>query len=163
MNKAFTLIEILLYVAFIGLILLGVSAFLLIALRSEAKVQAKLEAMFEASRAVEIITREIKQATSVYAPTSVFNVNPGQLSLASAHMAPSPETSTYVDFFQCGTQLCMKRESQNPAAITSSAVQLQNAIFYLINSAGKPSIQMNFSLAVPNQSTISMQATASIR
>lgn len=171
MKKGFTLIEILLYVAILGLLIGAVSAFLLFTIRSQAKTRQEREVLFEATRAMDSITREIQGADGVYAPASIFETNPGQLSLATGNMPPAGETSTYVDFFQCGTQICQKRESQNPVAITSNSVKVQNLVFYLVNSAGNaPSVQIQLTLATNTvsqrpdyQAVFSLTSSASLR
>ncbi len=171
MKKGFTLIEILFYVGVLGMLLGAVSSFLLFTVRSQAKTRAEREVVFQALRAIEIMTREIKQTTGVYAPTSVFDAHPGQLSLATNNLAPQGETTTYTDFFVCQTQLCQKRESQNPFAITSSAVKVQNLVFHLINSAGTvPSLQIDLTveyntLAIKSeyQASIAILSAASLR
>lgn len=170
MKKGFTLIEMVLYIGLLGMLLGAVSSFVVFAVRSQAKTKVEGEVAFQASRAMELITREIKQATGVYAPTSVFETHPGQLSLATNTMPPQGEITTYTDFFLCGVRLCQKRESQSPIAITSSAVKVQNLVFHLINSTGVPSIQIDMTIIANTlaqkaeyQASISLVSTASLR
>lgn len=155
MKRGFTLIEMLCYIGILGVLLGAVSSFLLFTVRSQTKTRAESEVTFQASRAMEIMTREIKQATGIYSPTTVFDSHPGQLSLATG--------ATYTDFFLCGTQICQKRESQNPVAITSGAVQTQNLVFHAVNSASPmPSVQIDLTVA-SQTSSITLTSTASLR
>lgn len=144
MRKGFTLTEVLVYIAVLAIIITAVSSFLLWQITSGAKSRAIRETQYNAQRALSIMTQEIREAKSIYTPTSVFDVNPGQLSLATAKYALAGEDTSYIDFFICGTQLCLKKESQNPVAITSGTVRISNLVFSQIaTTSTAPSIQIN--------------------
>lgn len=143
MRKGFTLTEVLVYIAVLAIIIAAVSSFLLWQISSSAKSRATRETQYNAERALSIMTQEIREARSVYTPTSVFNINPSQLSLETAKYAPAGEAAGYIDFFICGTQLCLKKESQNPVALTSESVEISNLIFRQIATTSTiPSIQI---------------------
>ncbi len=163
MKKGFTIIEIVLYVALLAIVVGAVSALLVFTLRSQAKLQSQRDITFQASRLIDIMTREIVQAESIYSPTSIFNVSPGQLSLETKNQVPQGETSTYVDFYQCGTQVCIKREGQNSQALTSNSVQVTMLEFQVVNPAPAiPSIQINFTLS-SHDSSLAITSSASLR
>ena len=163
--------EILIYIAVLAIIISAVSSFLLWQISSSAKSKAVRETQYSAERALSIITQEIREAKSVYNPTGVFNVNPGQLSLETTKYLPIGETASYIDFFLCGTQLCLKKESQNLVALTSGRVQISNLVFSQIaTTSTAPSIQINLKVdykttsARPEyQSSFSATTTASLR
>ena len=54
---------------------------------------------------MDIMVREIKEAKSVYTPTT----NSSQLSLETINYLPVDEENTYIDFFLCGSSLCLKK------------------------------------------------------
>jgi len=143
-QKSFTLIEVLIYIAVLAIIILAVSAFFLWAIRSNVKTKAMREVLDNARRAMEIMTYEIREAKSVYTPTSIFDSHPGQLSLEIKRYLPAGETITYIDFYLCGSQLCLKKESQNPIALTSDRVEISSLIFSQVATTSTiPSIQIN--------------------
>ncbi len=143
-QKSFTLIEVLIYIAVLSIIILIVSAFFLWAIRSNAKTTAMREVLDNARRAMEIMTHEIKEAKSVYAPTSVFDSHPGQLSLEAKRYLPTGENTTYIDFYLCGSRICLKKESQNPIALTSDRVEISSLVFSQVaTTSTTPSIQIN--------------------
>jgi len=142
----FTLTEVLVYVAILSIIILAISGFLTWTMRTNTKAKAMRETQDNARRAMEIMTYEIKEAKSIYTPTSVFDSHPGQLSLETAKYLPEGEKSTYIDFYLCGTQLCLKKESQNPIALTSNRVEVKNLVFSQIVTGSAPSIQINLKI-----------------
>ena len=124
----------------LSIIILAVSGFLTWTMRSNTKTKAMRETQDNARRAMEIMTYEIKEAKSIYTPTTTSN----QLSLETTHYLPGGENTTYIDFYLCGTQLCLKKESQqNPIALTSNRVEVKNLVFSQIVTDSAPSIQIN--------------------
>lgn len=142
-NKGFTLIEILIYISVLAIIVLAVSSFFLWTSRSGAKITAMREVIDNSRRAMEIMTYEIKESKSIYSPTSILT----QLSLETTHHLPLGETSSYIDFYLCGTQICLKKESESPIALTSNRVRVINLVFSQIATTSTvPSIQINFKI-----------------
>lgn len=168
-KKGFTLIEILVYIAVLSIIILSVSSFFLWAVRSNVKTKIMRETLDNARRAMEIITYEIKEAESVYVPTSVSGSHPGQLSLETAKYLPSGETTTYIDFYLCGDRLCLKKESQNPVALTSDRVKISNLIFSQIattTSCVQIDLRVDFKTSAEQpeyQGSINLSSVASLR
>ena len=108
------------------------------------------------------MSNEIREAQSVYAPTSVFESSPGQLSLKTRNSVPADESSTYIDFFLCGTRLCVKRESQLPLAITTEKIEIQNLEFAPVQTGSARSIQITLGAAY-RAAVQEMQTTVSLR
>ena len=141
-KKSFTLTEMLVYVAVLAIIVLAVSSFFLWTTRSNTKTRAMREALDNSRRAMEIMSSEIKEAKSIYTPTTTST----QLSLETTKYLPAGEETTYIDFYLCGTQLCLKKESQNPIALTSNRVEVKNLVFSQIITSSTPSIQINLKI-----------------
>jgi len=145
-NQGFSLIELLLYVAIITIVISAIVGFGSWAIQVGTKTKVNSEVVNNARLAMDTMVYEIKKAHSVYTPTSVFNVHPGQLSLEQLN-ATTTESSSFVDFFLCDQAICLKREGSNAIAITSSRVRITNLIFkQLLNSASSPSIQIMFTI-----------------
>ncbi|MEK9134884.1 MAG: prepilin-type N-terminal cleavage/methylation domain-containing protein [Patescibacteria group bacterium] len=156
MRKGFTLTEILIYIAILAIIISAVSSFFLWQINSGAKSRAIREVQYNTEQALSIMTKEIREAKSVYTPTSIFDVNLGQLSLETA--------TSYIDFFLCGTRLCQKKESQDPIALTSGMVQINNLIFnYIATTSTVPSIQVNLKINYNDQASFGATSTVSLR
>ena len=139
--------EIVVYVGVFSIILGSLAFFAFWALRAGAKAKMEQEVLNNGRRAMEIMTYEIKKSKSVYDPTSIFDSNPGQLSLEQETSSLPQEKETFIDFFRCGQALCLKRESQNPVALTSANVILTNLNFSKIsNSATSTSVRIKINL-----------------
>ena len=171
MNEGFTLIEILIYAAVLAIIVSAVSLYFLWITRSNAKTKAMKETLNSAEMAMETMTYEIKEAESIYIPTSLFDTQIGQLSLKTKKYLPEGETISYIDFYLCGDQLCLKKESQNPVSLTSDGVKLTKLEFHqLVNASTTPSIQINLKVDYKTpaerpeyQASIDLMSSVSLR
>lgn len=163
----FTLMELLVYISVMTLITFFVSSLLLWISRSNRKAKAARETLNNTRRATEAMSHEIREATSLYTPTSVLSVSNGQLSLETTKYSPEGETTAYIDFYLCEDRLCLKKESQNPVALTSDRVEIENLEF---NQVATSSIQVllkvnykSLSTKPEDQFSINTTSTISIR
>lgn len=171
MKRGFTLIELIVYVAVLGIVLASVLTFLLWVVKSQTKTDAMRQVHTAGQRALEVMAHEISSSKSVYTPTSVFGVSPGQVSFQTRAYLPSGETYSYIDFYKCEAQLCMKKESQNPIAITPDSVSITNLKFSNIATApGSSSVQIHLTLESKTfssnpeyQASITLQDTITLR
>jgi len=164
-QRSFTLTEILVYVAVLAIIISAVSSFFLWATRSNTKARAMREVSDNARRAMEIMAYEIKETKSIYTPTSSST----QLSLETRHYLPDGEESTYIDFYLCDNHLCLKKDSEDPIALTSDRVKVSNLEFLQVATT-TPSIQINLKIDYKNpynrpelRASISGTSTLSLR
>lgn len=144
-SKGLTLTETLVYVAVLAILISAVASFFVWALHSSTKNKAMREVFDAARRTIEIISSEIKEAESIYESTSVFGSHPGQLSLEVVKHLPEGENKSYLDFYLCQDRLCLKKESQNPIALTSDEVKITNLVFSRIG-ADSPSIKIDLKI-----------------
>lgn len=158
-NLSFTLVEILVYIGVLVIILVAISSFLIWAIHSNTKTKVMRETLDNARRAMEIMNYEIREAKSIYTPTTTST----QLSLETIHYLPEGEKTSFIDFYLCGTQLCLKKESPNPITLTSDRVEVSNLVFSQIVTSGIPSIQINLQIDYKNQASITLTSTASLR
>lgn len=141
-DSGFTLVEMLVYIAILITLVSVIVIFAFWTIQAGSKIKTNYELADNARRAMDILTYEIKKSRSVYSSTSIFDANPGQLSLEQT-ASSTAETLTYVDFFKCGDRLCLKREGSEAIAITGNQVKITNLIFsQLLNSPATPSIQI---------------------
>ncbi len=165
-GAGFSLIEVLVYVGVLSIILAAIFSFLTWSVHSSAKAKVMKETSDNARRAMQIMIYEIKEARNIYLPTSTST----QLSLETFHYLPGGERTTYVDFYLCGTQLCLKKESQNPIALTSDKVEVSNLAFTRVVTDQTPSVQIELKIDYKNpysrperQASVNLKSTASLR
>lgn len=166
MKKSFTLIEILVYIGVLGIVIVAISSFLIWSIRSNTKAKVMRETLDQTRRAMEIMIYEIKEARSIYAPTTTST----QLSLETLHYLPEGEKTTYIDFYLCGTQLCLKKESQDSITLTSDKVEVNNLVFTQVITGQFPSVQIELKVDYKNptdrpeyQASVNLISTASLR
>jgi len=145
-EKSFTLIEILVYI--------GVFSVIIVTILDNTR------------RIMGIMSHEIKEARSIYVPTTTSN----QVSLETIKYLPEGEITTYVDFYLCNDRLCFKKESQDSIFLTSESVEVSNLVFTRVVSGGNPSLQIDLTVDYKNpnnrpeyQSSVSLTSTASLR
>lgn len=171
MRKAFTLIEILIYVAVLAVVILAVSYFFLWATRSDAKSRAEIETLDSARIAMGIMASEIRESNSIYSPTSVFANSVGQLSLETSKYPPSGESAGFIDFYICSKRLCLKKESQDPVVLTSDKTEIEVLEFsQVMTTSTAPSIQidlkMNYKAPAVRpefQASVDLKSSATLR
>ena len=163
-KQGFTLIEILVYIVVLVVILIAVISFINWSIRINAKAKISVETLNSAKRIMEIMNYEIRSSKSIYNPTSVFGLNPSQLSLETTNHLPSGEEVTFIDFYLCGEQLCLKTESQDPVALNTSSIKIDNLIFEEIISNDKSSIRIDLTASYNGQSELSeYQSTVNLK
>lgn len=152
-RRGFSLIELVVYVGVITILTSAIVLFAMWTIQVAAKIKINYALTNNARRAMEIMTYEIKKSKSIYTPTSIFGASPGHLSLEQTATSSPQETTTFIDFFLCGQNLCEKKEGQNPVALTNDQVKITNLSFtQLSNSSTAPSVQISFRLESANLS-----------
>ncbi|MEK7453005.1 MAG: prepilin-type N-terminal cleavage/methylation domain-containing protein, partial [Patescibacteria group bacterium] len=80
-KRGFSLIEILVYIAVLGIIIATVASFLSDVLKTNSKSSAKQAVSNNITLVSNTISNEIRFAKNIYTPTSFLNSDSGQLSL----------------------------------------------------------------------------------
>jgi len=160
--NGFTLIEMVVYVGVVVIIVSSIMIFGISTIRTGTKIKYNADILDSGRRAMEMMNYEIKKSKSVYGSTSVFAINPGQLSLEQVSTSTPGETNGFVDFFQCGDSLCLHRDGADPIRMIGDQIRLTNLVFkQLSNSTSSPpSIQIKVRLEIGTSS--SAFATSSI-
>ena len=161
-NKGFSLLELVVAIAIFAILMGAVVTFFLSMNNSSIRTTASRDVTENARRALDEITYEIRSAKGVYTPTTTAS----QLSLETLRYLPSGENDTFIDFFLCGTAVCLKKESQEPVAITSNSVQVTSLSFTQISTGTTPSIKVSLTMnsgSGSNYYSTSLTSTASLR
>jgi len=145
-EEGFTLLELLIYISIFIILIAVITLFSVTLIKSVNKNYIKKEVAGSAYTAMKTMLYEIKMAKDVYAPTSVFNAYPGQLSLETTQDTPDGENTTYVDFYLDNNgKLCVKREGRDTEYLISENLKVSNLDFEYLSSVSK-SVRINLTV-----------------
>lgn len=164
-QRAFTLMEILVYMGLLSIIILTISLFVHWSIYSHTRAKAMREVSDNGREAMRLMIHEIQEAKSIYTP----NTTSSQLSLETKKYLPEGEEISYIDFYLCEKKLCFKKESQDLVALTSDRLEVNNLVFTQIGT-NPPSVQIELTLNYKNPQdrpefrvSIDLTSTASLR
>ena len=169
-QKGFTLIEMIVYIAIVGVIGGILISFLADSFKSYNKVQAMQQVFNNTDGSLRIITDEIKYAKSLYTPTSVFDNDSGQLSLETALNAPVGENTAFVDYYLDNGRIYEKRDGTSTEPLTSERVFISALRFSSVAVSGKNSVSVKItgrintaSTRPEDQASLTLNSTAALR
>jgi len=165
-SGGFSILEVLISIAIFSFILLTVMSFVFWMSSSNVKTKADADVLENAQRIMDTITYEVRGAKSIYTPTTTAT----QLSLETLRYLPTDETTSYIDFFVCGTSICLKKESQSPLPLNPDSVQVTSLAFSQVQNGSTPSIEVSLTMAAKNPSgqigssaSVTLQSTIALR
>ncbi len=134
-----TLLETIIYITLLAIVvsLVAVSSEQALNLYSYAKIRGG--ALENAQQAAGLIKREVRAASGIYNPTSVFGANPSQLSLETTNNLPEDELTTFVDFYVDDERLFIKREGSAPELVMGGQFRVPRFIVTNLNQTGTTS------------------------
>lgn len=167
MNRGFTIIEFVVYAAVLAVIIGAVASLFLWTVQAHTKSRVVQQTIQQASLAMNHVMREIREAESVYTPTTTGN----QLSLETTSFVSAGETTGYVDFFLCGDRICQKEQEQLPLALTPETMEVVNfTVVPISTNTSFPSVRITLELRYKNpnnrpelQAVAELTSTASVR
>lgn len=142
-SKGFTLIELLVYISIFSVVFAIIISFVTWAYQTNIRSAVQRELSEDIRNVMNVMSKEIRQAKNIYNPLSTET----QLSLRVLGNLPQGESYSYIDFFLCENRVCLKKESQNPIALTSEKTEVNKLKFTIVNS---DSVQIFLSLKRKN-------------
>ena len=156
-NKSgFTLIEMIVYVALVGVISIVLFSVIFFVIRANNKITALSKVSSNAHSVMERMTYEIANSKYIYLPTSNFvnydyNSSKGdQLSLATEIGVSSSENISFVDFYIENDTLFLKEDGSDPVALTSSGVLVSGMEFSYYKNGSRESIMIDMVIQAKN-------------
>ncbi len=144
-NKGFSLIEVIIYVAIIGGLLVTLTNFILAISGSRNKSYAQQEVNANTRLALNILTHKIKSSNGINVSSSTFNTSPGVLSLSMSSSTLSPTIFTLSN-----GRLTISEGVTTSQFITSQRVNISSLIFTNLtadSNHGNVGISMSFNYA----------------
>ncbi len=158
--RGMSLIEVVVYVGILGIIMVFVTNTLITIVSTYRRVGAEREALSSARLTMETITKHIAYAQEVYAPTSRFNTNNGQISLITPFETTPEHTTIYADFWSDGNSIVMQKEGQAAITLSSPRVRVtQFRVERIVQTLGREAIKITLSVSSPVYGTAPMILT----
>jgi type II secretory pathway pseudopilin PulG len=149
-QEGFALIEMVVYVALIGVIFVVLFEIIFFIMRANNKIIALSRISSNAHSAMERMNYEIVNSQNIYLPTSNFSSSSAQLSLATKIGASSNEKIVFVDFYIENNTLFLKKEGLNPIALTSSDVLVSDMEFSYYRNDLRESVAIDMTVNPKN-------------
>jgi len=167
MQRGFTLIETIIYIAIIGGVIGAFVSFALSVSNSSNKTYAVQEVQANSRVSLDIITKKIQAATGVNTTSSTFDFDPGVLSLSFASSALDP---TIIQLNADDGILQIIEGLGDPISITSDEVEVTNLQFTnLTGASNKENIKIDITVEFANAEDVEfkyrqdLQTSVSVR
>lgn len=128
-KKGIGFVEALVYMGLLGMIAVLVANFLMQTIHAYSQAKAEREVLSNARLLIEAVGREIADAREVYAPTSRFFSDTGQLSLITERGKDAEHTGLYLDFWAADGFLYRRGEGQEITTLSSATVRVRKFYF----------------------------------
>ena len=119
-----SLLEIIIYIALLGMVAVFVSNSLIQIVNTYYRAVAEREIISNARLLIETLNKSIASSQEIYTPTSRFNNDAGQLSLITAINTQTGHTTSYVDYYLDNGRIWVKAEGQANVPISASSVRI---------------------------------------
>ncbi|MBI2052873.1 MAG: prepilin-type N-terminal cleavage/methylation domain-containing protein [Candidatus Ryanbacteria bacterium] len=162
-QRAFSLIEIIIYLAILGLVVVGFGTYVLSISSSRQKTDVVVKVQANARISLDTIAQKIRAARSINIGSSVFNTDPGVLSLAMSDASKNP---TIINLDRDNGILQVQEGAGSPAAVTSKEVAITNLVFTNIATPGvRSNIRIQITVEYPGSSgySQSLESNVSLR
>ncbi|MBI3630976.1 MAG: prepilin-type N-terminal cleavage/methylation domain-containing protein [Candidatus Sungbacteria bacterium] len=151
-EKGFSLMELIVYVALLGMLSVFATNALIQIASTYQRSRAEHAALSDARTLLDTLVRAISQAKEVYAPTSRFGSDAGQLSLVTAVGARPGHTDAYVDFWSDNGVFLTRAEGSATTTLSSVGVRVTKLRFErMVQSYGREAVRTTLRVEAINQ------------
>lgn len=141
-QKGYTLLELVFYIAFLALLSVLVVEVFMTMTKSFVEIRSMRDLTQSASVSMERMIREIRDADTVQVADSVFNTNPGSLSLQSVENG----VTRTVKFMVSGTDLEMYEDGVLVGVLNGETVSINSLIFRSVSTPVSEGIKIELIL-----------------
>lgn len=142
-RPGFTLIEVIVYVALLGVVMVFVANSVVFLVTTYARARAEREVLTNARAVLDRVTSRVAAAQETYGFTSVFDANAGQLSLMTATTMMSGHTVFYTDIWVDSGVAYLRDEGAETTTLSAGSVRITVLKFERIAQAlGREAVRM---------------------
>jgi len=166
-KEGISLIEVVVYVALLGMVAVFVTNSLISIINTYARASAEREVLNNARSALELIGKSIAQSQEVYTPTSILNTDAGQLSLVTNASSTPGHTAGFTDIWVDGGAVRMRREGEGEAVLSAASVRVTTLRFErIIQTLGREAVKTTIRVDFASSkfpASVSLNATTALR
>lgn len=146
-KNGFTLVELLIYIAIVGIVVGGISTFFVLLVSSRSKNQTVSEVEQQGTQVTELITQTLRNATTINLPA--IGTSGSTLSIAVADLSKSPTV-----FDISGANIRITEGAGQPVVITNTTrLTASNLVFENLSRPGTAGVvRIHFTLTHINAS-----------
>lgn len=145
-QSGYTLIELLLYIAMLGILLPAVVGFMGVAVETRVKNQSITEVNEQGMATMDSITQTLRNASSITSPAAATSAASATVVVPTASLSPTT-------FDLSGSTLRVKEGSNTAVPLTSGDVQISNLTFTNLTRSGTTgALQVSFTISRVNNS-----------
>ena len=150
-KQGISLIEVVVYVALLGMISVFVANSLIAIAGTYGRARAERDVLNNARSVLELIIKAVAQSQEVYASTSRLNTDAGQLSLVTNATSTPGHTTTYSDIWVDGGAVLMRQEGEGTLTLSASSVRVAALRFErIIQALGREAIRVSIRVETPS-------------
>lgn len=123
-SDGITVVDMIVYIALLGLLSISIVNFMIQTLNIYERARAEREVLSNARLLMETVLQTVAESQEVYAPTSRFNDNAGQLSLVSSATTTPEHASVFIDFWVDNGRFFVRREGAGEQALSAATVRV---------------------------------------
>lgn len=142
-KKGFSLVEMIIYIAFFAVLSLVAMQATLIIMKSFYVIRLTQTVNQSATVALERMSREIRNAYDVDDVASTFNTSPGRLTLRTEDASGM---NTTIEFFVSGNQLRLREGGVDRGTLLAKNVTVTNLVFRNIMTMNSRAIKIEMTL-----------------
>ena len=142
-RSGFTLVEMIIYIAFFAILsVLAVEA-IMVVMRSFYSLRLTQSINQSATTALERMSREVRNAYDIDTAESIFNANPGRLTLRTKDAGGA---NTTVEFYVNGGQIGIKEGGIDKGSLMAKSTTVTNLVFRQITTSNSKAVKIEMSL-----------------
>src|SRR3989344_1403913 len=151
MRRGVTLIELVVYVAILGMIIFAISAFTGEFARLYTANRAYRDLATNGQAVFDTLAFQLFHGEQVYDATSLFDNAQGQLSIRTKGNPPYDESVTYMDYWLSNDRVWEKAEGVSASALTNGRVRVGSLFFRKFLSGPAEGFEVEATLEAPTR------------
>lgn len=142
-QKGFTILELVVYIALLSMVLIALLQSMSMTMRAFSNLRISRDINDSAIKAMERMTRDIKNASSVNMTESTFGAEPSRLTINTYDTSGNP---LLVEYFATSSSLHVREDGVDMGALLSAKTELEALVFYYVSTGTSEGVKIELHL-----------------